>query len=329
MPNAPGEPSPRLPHVIVVGNQKGGCGKSTFAMHVIVALLKMGKRVASIDLDLDQETLTRYLDNRRSWAEEKQIVLEMPDHCSMADESRTVLQRSYAVDLARFMSHLQTVEHDQIHDFIVIDTPGGLQKLAVLAHGIADTIVTPINDSLLDLDVIVRIDRADRVPRASNYARMVARARQTRKKVCGRNTEWIVVRNRMSASSSRNERQVSDVLDYVREQFGFRTVPGLRERVIFRELFPAGLTVFDPIEIPNLDPEYLGADLSARSEITQVLTDAGLLEVQSVRQMPPLTKKAPVGSPRLSLVSHRPAYARRRASGPGAPLRPGVAEAER
>jgi chromosome partitioning protein len=241
MPNAPGEPSPRLPHVIVVGNQKGGCGKSTLAMHVIVALLKVGKRVASIDLDLDQETLTRYVDNRRSWAEEKQIVLEMPDHCSMADESRTVLQRSYAVDLARFMSHLQTVEHDQIHDFIVIDTPGGLQKLAVVAHGIADTIITPINDSLLDLDVIVRIDRADRVPRASNYARMVARARQTRKKVCGRNTEWIVVRNRMSASSSRNERQVSDVLDYVREQFGFRTVPGLRERVIFRELFPAGV----------------------------------------------------------------------------------------
>jgi chromosome partitioning protein len=110
---------------------------------------------------------------------------------------------------------------------------------------------------------------------------MVARARQTRKKVCGRNTEWIVVRNRMSASSSRNERQVSDVLDYVREQFGFRTVPGLRERVIFRELFPAGLTVFDPMEIPNLDPEYLGADLAARSEITQVLADAGLLEPQS------------------------------------------------
>jgi chromosome partitioning protein len=142
MPNAPGEPSPRLPHVIVVGNQKGGCGKSTLALHVIVALLKVRKRVASLDLDLDQETLTRYLDNRRSWTEEKQIVLEMPDHCSMADDSRTVLQRSYAVDLARFMSHLQTVEHDQVHDFIVIDTPGGLQKLAVVAHGIADTVIT-------------------------------------------------------------------------------------------------------------------------------------------------------------------------------------------
>jgi chromosome partitioning protein len=282
MPNAPEGGSRGMPHVVVVGNQKGGCGKSTLAMHMIVALRKAGKRVAAIDLDLDQGTLTRYIDNRRSWAEENRAVLEMPDHCSMADEPDGSLGRNYAVDLARFMSHLQTIEHDQLHDFIIIDTPGGLQKLAIVAHGIADTIITPINDSLLDLDVIVKIDRADRVPQPSNYSRMVARARESRKRVCGLDSNWIVVRNRMGATGSRNERQVSDVLDYVREPFGFRSVLGLRERVIFRELFPAGLTVFDPIDIPDIEPAHREEDVQARSEIYRVLGEAQLLDLAAM-----------------------------------------------
>jgi len=107
------------PHVVVVGNQKGGSGKSTLAMPIGVALLKAGKRVASFDLDLNQQTLSRYIDNRRDWGQEKQLDLELPDHCSMADEAAESMERNYAVDLARFMSHLQTVEHDRGHDFIV------------------------------------------------------------------------------------------------------------------------------------------------------------------------------------------------------------------
>src|SRR5271167_3462563 len=97
------------PHVVVVGNQKGGSGKSTLAMHIIIALLNEGKRVASFDLDLNQQTLTRYIENRRDWAQEKHLALELPDHCSMADEAAEDMERNYAVDLARFMSHLQTI----------------------------------------------------------------------------------------------------------------------------------------------------------------------------------------------------------------------------
>ena len=216
-----------VPHIVVVGNQKGGSGKSTLAMHIIVALLKAGKRVASFDLDLHQQTLTRYIENRQDWAEENRMVLELPNHCSMADEAAEGLDRSYAVDLARFMSHLQTVEHDRNHDFIVIDTPGGLHNLSVVAHGIADTLITPINDSLVDLDVIVAIGRKDREPRPSNYAKMVARAMKAREEVCGLTTDWIVVRNRMSKQPSRNQRQVDNVLECIRERLGFRTVRGL------------------------------------------------------------------------------------------------------
>jgi chromosome partitioning protein len=66
--------------VVVIGNQKGGSGKSTFAMHIIVALLKAGQRVASFDLDLNQLTLTRFLGNRYEWAREHDQNLELPDH---------------------------------------------------------------------------------------------------------------------------------------------------------------------------------------------------------------------------------------------------------
>jgi chromosome partitioning protein len=34
----------KAPHLIVVGNEKGGSGKTTIAMHVAVALLKEGRR---------------------------------------------------------------------------------------------------------------------------------------------------------------------------------------------------------------------------------------------------------------------------------------------
>jgi chromosome partitioning protein len=264
------------PHIVVVGNQKGGSGKSTLAMHIIVALLKAGKRVASFDLDLYQQTLTRYIDNRRSWAQEQQLSLELPDHCSMADETTVGIERSYAVDLARFVSHLQTIEHDQNKDFIVIDTPGGLHKLSIVAHGIADTIVTPINDSLLDIDVIVKISRRDQRPQPSNYCKMISRVMEARSRICGQAGDWIVVRNRTARSSSRNQRLVGDVLEYVRAELGFRTVPGLPERPIFRELFGAGLTIFDEIESPSSSKVPVPSEPSAQSGIYELMEEIGV-----------------------------------------------------
>ena len=55
-------------HVIVLGNEKGGSGKSTTALHIAVALLKAGQRVATIDLDSRQQSFTRYIANRQAWA---------------------------------------------------------------------------------------------------------------------------------------------------------------------------------------------------------------------------------------------------------------------
>ena len=178
------------PHVVVIGNQKGGSGKSTFAMHIIVALLKAGKRVASFDLDLNQLTLTRYLGNRHEWVRKQEQKLELPDHYPVREEVhgaplRRFISRlkkigrahkddfigssalSHNADLAHFISQLKKIGRARKHDFIVIDTPGGVQHLSLIAHGMADTLITPINDSLIDLDVLVAMEQSDLEPQPS------------------------------------------------------------------------------------------------------------------------------------------------------------------
>ncbi len=199
------------PHVVVIGNQKGGSGKSTFAMHIIVALLKAGKSVACFDLDLNQLTLTRYLGNRCEWDRKHQQKLELPDRYPVTEEGHgTPLRRfisrlmkigrahkddfvgssarSHSANLRQFISQLEKIGQAHKHDFIVIDTPGGVQHLSLIAHGMADTLITPINDSLVDLDVLVAMEQSDLEPQPSVYARTVWRALEARRKVTCRRT---------------------------------------------------------------------------------------------------------------------------------------------
>ena len=288
-----GVPSP--PHVVVIGNQKGGSGKSTFAMHIIVALLKAGKRVASFDLDLNQLTLTRYLGNRHEWVRKHEQKLELPDHYPVTEEVRgTTLGRfisrlkkigrahkddftgssalSHSADLRQFISQLKKIGRARKYDFIVIDTPGGVQHLALIAHGMANTLITPINDSLVDLDVLVAIEQNDLEPQPSVYAKTVWRALEARRKVSGRTTDWIVVRNRLESIESSNQRQMTRVLDVIQRTLGFRIARGLLERPVYREFFAAGLTVFDPVE------EFNSAAVPARIEMQNLIREIGLIE---------------------------------------------------
>jgi chromosome partitioning protein len=265
------------PHIVVMGNHKGGSGKSTFAMHIIIALLKAGKRVAAFDLDLDQQTLTRYIENRCEWAWQEDLKLELPDHYPVREQSPLSDDLSNSVDLAQFISQLKNIEDGHEHDFIVIDTPGGAQHLSLVAHGMADTLITPINDSLIDLDVMVAIGPKDLEPRPSRYAKAVARALEARRTVCGRSTDWIVVRNRLELLPSRNQRQIEQVLEAIRTRLGFRTVRGLSERNVYREFFAAGLTAFDAIEgLPGAKPNP--SSLLARLEVRDLVHDIGLVE---------------------------------------------------
>jgi chromosome partitioning protein len=257
-------------HVVVLGNEKGGSGKSTTALHVAVALLKAGQRVATIDLDCRQQSFTRYINNRRAWASRTGLDLEMPVHrCIKLGQTMQIVENEVA-EFEQFEESVRTVEHS--FDFIVIDTPGSDSYLMRLAHSMADTLVTPINDSFLDFDVLGTVDpETYSVTGESHYAEMVRDTRRKRRQIDGVSTDWIVVRNRLSMLGSRNKQLVADGLNELSLRLGFRSVDGFAERVVYREFFPRGLTALD-----DLDEETLGTrpnlgHVTAREEVTSLL----------------------------------------------------------
>lgn len=132
-------------HIIVLGNEKGGTGKSTTAMHVAVSLLKLGKSVGVIDIDSRQRTLSRYIENRKLYCAEHGIDLLTPDHEVVTRSEANDRSGSQADERERFITALARMSH--ANDFVIIDSPGSDMYLARLAHSFADTLVTPINDS--------------------------------------------------------------------------------------------------------------------------------------------------------------------------------------
>lgn len=252
-------------HVIVLGNEKGGSGKSTTALHLAVFLAYEGFRVATIDADSRQQTLTTYVTNRRAWAKAQGIRFPQPAHFHLPqprDDSRIVNDR-----MAFEMFRQAIGEVDGYVDFVVIDTPGFDTHLTRLAHSMADTLITPLNDSLIDLDVIARVDpETGDVRELSHYSRLVQRARRERLNIDGRSIDWVLVRNRISMLASRNARLVQTGLDNISARLGCRVADGIAERVIFRSLFPFGMTVFDPLSEDMLGGAPSMSHVAARQE---------------------------------------------------------------
>ena len=259
-------------HVIVLGNEKGGSGKSTTAMHVAVALLQAGQRVATIDLDSRQKSFSHYVENRRCWVERSGLKLDLPTHYCVARGFGLRLDEIEAQEFAAFAEAISAIE--QTHDFIVIDTPGSDSYLMRLAHSMADTLITPLNDSFVDFDVLGMIDQNTfEVTGVSHYADMVREARRQRRLVDGGLTDWIVVRNRLSTLSSRNKRLVGEGVEGLAKQLGFRAVDGFAERVVYREFFPRGLTALDDLNEDTLGGRQSTSHVTARDEV-RLLIDA-------------------------------------------------------
>lgn len=268
-------PGLRSAHVVVLGNEKGGSGKSTTALHVAVALLKAGQRVATIDLDCRQQSFTRYIENRKAWARRSNIDLEIPDHCCIEIGSSMQIGDNELSEFAQFSDAINATENT--HDFIVIDTPGSDSYLMRLAHAMADTLVTPLNDSFLDFDVLGTVDPATySVTGESHYSIMVKEARKQRRTLDGASTDWIVVRNRLSMLGSRNKQLVAEGLDQLSFRLGFRPVDGFAERVVYREFFPRGLTALDELDEATLGTRPNMAHVTAREEVTNLLRDLKL-----------------------------------------------------
>lgn len=261
------ESAVRRAHIIVVGNQKGGAGKSTVAMHVLVSLMRMGRRTGALDLDVRQRSLTRYIENRGRWLASRGMQLPLPQVFDLHESAQRQLDLAEAEEEAAFSLALRRL--GQTCDFIVVDSPGGDNHFARLAHAAADTLITPLNDSFIDFDLLGDIDPScDEIVRPSVYSEMVWRSRKQKAAALRAPIDWVVMRNRTSASriEAKNKQKVGAALKTLSQRIGFRIVPGLSERVIYRELFPQGLTLLDLDQAGSHD-ELRMSHLAARQEL--------------------------------------------------------------
>jgi chromosome partitioning protein len=264
------------PFVLVFANEKGGTGKSTLSFHAIVSLLRCGYVVGSIDADVRQGTLSRYLENRAASVgasrDTDQQPLPMPDHVRLsADPAPGGIESAAEAQavLAGFSGC----------DFVVIDTPGTVNSLTAFGVANADTLVSPINDSYVDIDVIAELNMAKReVVGPSQFTRLVWEASNRRIAEGLPPTDWMVLRNRLTHIESRNKRDIADLMQNLASRIEFRSAAGFGERAVYRELFHSGLTVMDT---PQNSAHPLSPSHSAAAqEMAALLREIGVAETE-------------------------------------------------
>jgi len=260
-------------HIIVTGNEKGGSGKSTTAMHVATALARLGNRVGALDLDLRQRSFGRYVENRHAYMRREGLDLPSPDYRELPEVDAATVPAGENLNDHRLSAAVADL--DATTDFIVIDCPGSHTRLSQVAHSLADTLITPLNDSFIDFDLLARTDPdTGRVIGPSIYAEMVWNARQLRARAGLKPIDWIVLRNRLGAQQMHNKKKVGAALEQLSKRIGFRVAPGFSERVIFRELFPRGLTLLD---LKDVGVESLNlSNVAARQELRDLVRELHL-----------------------------------------------------
>ncbi len=267
-------------HVIIVGNEKGGSGKTTTTMHIITGLVKLGFSVGSIDIDARQQTLTRYFENRLQTTEKYTLKLPTTEHYVIYKATgKKLIAEAEQDEHDRYMERLAFLAAKK--DFVIVDTPGSDSFLSRLAHSHADTVITPINDSFVDFDVLAKVNgETGEIVRPSVYAEMVWNQRMVRAQRSGANKsiDWIVMRNRLSHLDAKNKRKVLEALEKLSKRVGFRIATGFSERVIYRELFLKGLTLLDILD-GNTGIEVTMSHIAARAEIRDLLYNLRIASV--------------------------------------------------
>ncbi len=268
------------PHIFVVGNEKGGAGKTTCSMHLIIGLLDRGYDIASIDVDSRQHSLTSYINNRNTYNQKNPgNKVMMPMHFHIMQSAKQDIEREQEEQSSFEQALNQAKSHA---DYIVIDTPGSYTHLSKIAHSYADTIITPINDSFLDLDVMAKIDGETLdISKPSIYSQMIWEQKMERATRDKGSIDWVVLRNRLANLDAHNKRNVSEALEKLAKRISFRIAPGFSERVIFRELFPQGLTLLD-LKVANHNKSFSISHVAARQELRSFLD---ILGVKSNKQI--------------------------------------------
>jgi len=210
-----------------------------------------------LDLDPRQRTSHRYMENRYDTMQRRG--LELPTPACEVFKGRSTESLLIKID---------KLEKDC--DFLIIDNPGRDDDLARAAVEQADTLVTPMNDSFVDFDLIGQVDPENfKVKKLSFFAELIweARMKRSRATAAGQRPQmdWVVVRNRTGHTEARNMARINKALTEMSKRVGFRVTHGLSERVIFRELFPSGLTLLDKGHLGDLGTSHLVARQELRT----------------------------------------------------------------
>lgn len=279
---------PQHTYVIVIGNEKGGSGKTTTAIHLIMSLLKLGFSVCSIDID-PQRSLTSYIENRQQTIIKQNIQLPFPHHFMIKQSPFKHTNESEEDEKRRFLGALEKgFSHS---DFIIIDTPGSDNFMSRLAHSYADTVITPVNDSFMDLDVLAKVDNGKLdIERPGRYSQMIWEVKLQKAKRNRGQINWVVMRNRLLNLDAKNKRHVATVLTNLSKRFGCRVVPGFGERVIFKELFLNGLTLLDVMD-SQVEVKLNLSHIAARQELFRFLEALEIPLLKSRLQLSNLLEK--------------------------------------
>lgn len=265
----------KQPKIFVIGNEKGGAGKTTCSMHLIIGLLDKGYKIASIDTDSRQHSLTTYINNRKAYNQKNpESKVDMPLHFHLKEVINDSVQEKEKQEKIQFDQVFNMAKNHA--DFIVIDTPGSHTNLSRIAHSHADTVVTPINDSFIDLDVMAKIDSETLdTSSPSIYSQMLWEQKMERASRDRGAIDWVVVRNRLGSLDAQNKRNVEQALKKLSKRISFKVAPGFSERVIFRELFPHGLTLLD-LKKANFTKSFSMSHVAARQELRTFLDSLGV-----------------------------------------------------
>ena len=274
MQNTPSSAAPSdQPTILVFGNQKGGSGKSTMALHVTVALLQNDYKVGTIDLDSKQATFTRFLQNRWERVQQDDAQIFCPHHILIDESTLDNVEARNQDDADRLKAAFEQLAEDGC-DIILIDCPGSDTELARLAHRAADVLVTPMNDSFIDLDLIARINgKTLEIEKPSIYSDAVWQYRKERAINRGKPIQWFIVRNRLSHINAQNKQNIQQLLEKLEKRFAFTFLNGFSERVIYRELFLKGLTLMDLHAVKENSLNM--SQLSARQEVRALVNALG------------------------------------------------------
>jgi len=276
------ESSPQQPasaHVIVLGSHKDGAGKSTIAMHVAVALINCGQRVATIDLDAQRQTLTQYIAHRRTAGSSE---LRRPTHLVSTGGSRLLVEE----EEIEFFSIVDAVASiGATHDVIVVDTPALDNDLIRFVHSLSDTLITPLERETVGAHDV-------QIMGMQQYAELVRGARQRRSRADCKSIDWAVVPNRLSATEASDASATSKGLNELAGRLGFRCVEGLAERAVYGELFAHGLTVLDRLDQATLGAPPNLAHVTAQREVTSLFAALALPVGPGQWPSPPI---APLG----------------------------------